>query len=184
MLRFLGLLSVFLVAGCATLSKEDCARGDWASLGLTDGRAGEPSSRIDEHQKACREYGIALDEEAYLAGREQGLQAYCQLDNAFQIGLSGKPYQHVCPPSIDGLFAHYHATAFAVQAGRAELDRLDNDLAGKERDLYDKKLSDKDQLRIRDNIRELDRKRDRLRDDLYHQQRELDTLRREASSYR
>jgi hypothetical protein len=184
MLRFLSLLSVLLVTGCATLSREDCSRGDWASLGINDGRTGEPSSRLDEHQKACMEYGIAVNQEAYLTGREQGLQDYCQLDNAFQIGLSGKPYHHVCPPSIDGLFGHYHSAAFALQQDRAELERLDTDLAGKERDLYDKKLSDKDQLRIRDNIRDLDRKRDRLRSDLYHHERELDTLRREASSYR
>lgn len=184
MQRLLSVLVVLLVAGCATLSREDCARGDWAGLGLNDGRAGEPGSRFDEHQKACREYGIAVDQEAYLSGRDQGLQDYCRLDNAFQIGLSGKPYHHVCPPSIDGLFAHYHATAFALQQERAELDRLDNDLAGQERDLYAKKLSDKEQLRIRDHIRDLDRQRDRLRDDMYHHERELDNLRREAGAYR
>lgn len=184
MYRLIGVLGLLLLNGCATLSQEDCIRGDWFGLGITDGRNGQTMSRIDDHRKACFEYGIAVNDQAYLAGRDQGLREYCQLDNAFRVGLNGEQYRHVCPPSIDGVFAHYHSAALAVHEDRAELDRLDSEISRREYDLYDKKLSDKDRLRIRQDIRDLDRKRERLRDDLYYHERQLDDLRREASSYR
>jgi len=182
--RLLGWLGVFAFTGCATLSQEECLRGDWFGLGMNDGRTGQAIGRLDEHHKACFEYGIAVNNDAYFAGREQGLRDYCQFDNAFKTGLNGEQYRHVCPPSIDGIFAHYHSAALAVHQDRADLERLDGELASRERDLYDKKLSDKERARIRQDLRELDRKRERLRDDLYYHERQLQDLRREAGSYR
>ena len=181
---FLGWLSILALAGCATLNQEECRRGDWYALGVSDGRGGQTTDRLDEHQKACADYGIFIAPDPYFAGREQGLREYCQFDNAFRIGLQGEPYRHVCPPSIDGLFTHYHAAALAVYEDRAELDRLDSNLNSKERDLYDRKLSDKDRSRLRQDIREMDRSRERLRDDLYYHERQLENLRKEAGSYR
>lgn len=182
--RISWLLSLIVLTGCATLSQEDCRRGDWYGLGIKDGLAGETGGRLSEHAKACYEYGIAVGNDAYLAGREQGLREYCRLENAFAVGLNGRPYHHVCPPAIDGLFAHYHASAYAVHEDRAELDRIDSELSGQESRLQDKKLNDRERARIRDEIRDLDRKHDRLRDDLYYRERQLDDLRREAQAYR
>ena len=182
--RITGILSLIVLTGCATLSKQDCMQGDWYGVGSKDGHAGETSSRLSDHIKACNEYGIAVDNNAYMAGREQGLKDYCRLENAFIVGLNGQPYHHVCPPNIDRLFAHYHSTAFTVHEDRAELDQLDNDLSSKESQLRDKKLSEKDRSRIRDDIRGLDRQCDRLRDDLYFHERQLDNLRHEAQTAR
>lgn len=184
MRHLLGILSFIVLSGCATLSQEECVRGDWFGLGVNDGRTGETMTRLDAHQKACMEYGIAVNSETYFAGREQGLRDYCQLDNAFRIGLSGQPYHHVCPPSIDGLFTHYYSAAYFVYEDHAELQALDNELSSKENYLHDKKLTDKDRARIRNEISDLDRRRYRLRDDLYYHERQLDDLHREANSYR
>lgn len=184
MRRVVGSLSLIAFTGCATLSQEDCRRGDWYGLGIKDGLAGEPSGRLYEHSKACYEYGIAVQNDTYLAGREQGLRDYCRVDNAFTVGLNGNSYHHVCPPAIDGLFGRYHAAAYAVHKDRAELDSIDSELSSKENQLRDKKLSDRDRHRIRDDIRDLDRKHDRFRDELYYHERQLDDLRREAQTYR
>jgi hypothetical protein len=184
LLRLTGLLCVIFLSGCATLSQEECRRGDWFGLGVRDGLAGETRSRLSDHIKACFEYGIAINNQAYFAGREQGLHDYCRIDNAFDVGLSGRQYQHVCPPSIDGLFGHYHSAAFTVYEHRAELDRLDQDISNKESRLHDKKLSDKDREQIRSDLWDLDRRHHHLRDDLYYHERQLDDLRREARFYR
>jgi len=175
---------VILLSGCATLSQEDCRRGDWFGLGVRDGLAGENRGRLSDHVKACYEYGIAINNVAYFAGREQGLRDYCRIDNAFSVGLNGQRYQHVCPPSIDGLFGRYHSAAFALYEHRAEVDRLDREIYNKESRLHDKKLSDKDRERIRFELRDMDRRYHYLRDDLYYHERQLDDLRREAQVYR
>ena len=184
MLRLTGFLSIIFLTGCATLSQEECVRADWFALGANDGHAGQPISRLSEHATACSDYGITVNDPAYLAGREQGLQAYCQLNNAFETGLNGQTYYHVCPPPVDVLFRRYHAAAFAVHEDRYNLERLDDELSSKESQLRDKKLADDKRAKIRDDIRDLDRKRDRLRDDFYYHQRQLDDLRQEARSYR
>lgn len=184
MQRIIAFFTVAVLGGCATLSREECARGDWFGLGIDDGRAGETMSRLNDHQKACFEYGISVNNEAYFAGREQGLTDYCQLDNAFRVGLSGHRYHHVCPPAIDSTFEHYHSAAFAVYEDRTEMESLDNELSSSENYLHDRKLTDKERARVRNDIRDLDRKRDRLRDDLYYHEQQLDNLRREANSYR
>lgn len=179
-----GFVCAIFLSGCATLSEEDCRRGDWFGVGIRDGRAGEISSRLSDHVKACYEYGIAINNEAYFSGREQGLHDYCRIDNAFSVGLSGHRYQHVCPPSIDGLFGRYHSAAFAIYEHRAELDRLDQEISSKESSLHNKKLNDGDRKRIRSDLRDMDRRYHYLRDDLYYHERQLDDLRREAQSYR
>ena len=179
-----GFLSVLFLTGCATLSQEQCVRGDWFGLGIHDGYNGEPISRLSDHINACLEYGVTVNNQNYFAGREQGLKAYCQLDNAFTTGLNGQAYHHVCPQQIDALFSRYHYAAFSVHQDHATLESLDNQLSGKERSLHDKKLTDDRRNRIRDDIRDLDRRRDRLRDDLYYHQRQLDDFRYEAQQYR
>ncbi|MDO9239411.1 DUF2799 domain-containing protein [Methylicorpusculum sp.] len=179
-----GILSLIVLTGCATLNKQDCMHGDWYGVGSKDGLAGETSNRLSDHIKACNEYGIAVDNNAYMAGREQGLRDYCRLDNAFTTGLNGQPYHHVCPPHIDSVFANYHSTAYKVHEDQAELDKIDNDLSSKESQLRDKKLSEKDRSRIRDDIRSLDRQRDRVRDNLHLHERQLDYLRHEARTAR
>lgn len=175
-----GLLLITFLAGCATLSREDCARGDWFGVGVIDGRAGHPVSLFYKHQQACAEYHIDVDKTAYLAGHQQGLEAYCQLDNAFQTGLDGRAYHHLCPPGIDALFARYHEAGFRVHQVRSSLEKVDRELASKEKALLDEELKDKARKRLRRQIKALDRKRERLLDDLsYHEQR-FDDLWREA----
>ncbi|WP_157200441.1 hypothetical protein [Methylomonas lenta] len=41
--------------------------------------------------------------------------------------MSGQQHYPVCPPSIDGLFAHYHSAAFDVHENQTVLESLDNE---------------------------------------------------------
>ncbi|WFP50191.1 DUF2799 domain-containing protein [Methylomonas sp. EFPC3] len=178
------LLGLLFDSGCASLSREDCLRGDWFGVGIRDGLGGEPGARLADHADACREHGIVVDQAAYFAGRDQGLRDYCRLDNAFTEGLNGRGYQHVCPPAIDSQFARYNAAAYAVYEDRNELDQLQSDLSDKESRLRDSKLTDKERDRLRSELRDLDRHYDHHRQDLYFHERQLDDMRRELSGYR
>ena len=169
-----------LLTGCATLSHEQCQRGDWYGLGVADGQLGQPASRIDQHQNACAEYGIIPDNRQYMEGRAQGLAEYCRLDNAFETGLRGQRYQGVCPPAVDGLFDRYNASAYEVYRLRRELDSVNDTLTSLESRLLGRSLSDEDRRTIRSEIREMDRHRDRLRDDLHFSELQLDRMEDEA----
>ncbi len=180
MKTFCFLCLTLMLTGCATLSREQCQRGDWYGLGVADGQLGQPASRIDQHLRACAEYGITPDNRQYMEGRAQGLAEYCRLDNAFETGLRGQRYQGVCPPAVDGLFDRYNASAYEVYRLRRELDSVDDSLTSLESRLMDRSLTDENRRSIRSDIRELDRHRDRLRDDLHFSELQLDRMEDEA----
>jgi len=175
-LQRMALLITAFLSSCASLSREECLYGDWFALGVQDGRAGQVASQVVFHQDACKNYGVKVDKARYLAGREQGLQQYCQLNNALDTGLRGQRYQAVCPAQIDADFRYYNETAYQVYESRSALKSLDSSLSDKENSLTDKKLSDKQRQNIRSQIRRLDDERRVLRDDLYNAERQLDRL--------
>ncbi|MDQ7091540.1 MAG: DUF2799 domain-containing protein [Methylococcales bacterium] len=170
------IVTLLSTSGCATLSREDCMQGAWFDLGLSDGRRGKTFTRLGQHQKACLDYGIHIDNEQYNQGRDVGLKDYCQLDNAIDMGLRGHRYQSVCPPETHAVFLRYNQAAYDVYRCQEDLEGLDDDLYDKENSLLNNKLTDDDRSQIRVDIRDLDRERQRIRDDLYSRERRLESL--------
>lgn len=165
-------LSVVL-AGCATMSPEECQRANWADLGLQDGLAGQSMSMLDARMQDCTKAGVGVDTGHYVTGRAQGLQIFCRLENAIPLGLNGGNYEGVCPPMIDAEFRRRFAMGRAVYNLRSEVSRLDahsdslqQQLRKADRD-EDKRVreADKDDDRRRIH-REFDEHRNRLRDEL------------------
>lgn len=171
-----------VLAGCATLSKEQCRQGDWYGLGVADGRSGAPLDRMESHRRACAEYAVTLDERQYREGRDHGLREYCRWDTAFAAGLEGKRYQHVCPPAIDATFDHYNRSAYEIYLLKGEIDSVSNQMTSIEHRLQDKGLSTDRRYELRQDLRELDRRYDQLRSDLFSSQRYLDHLMQESRS--
>jgi len=108
MKNLIGIISVMavllIVAGCASVSKEDCLVTDWYELGRTDGRMGKNRTALQGRAKACLEHGISADRQAYYAGHDQGLKSYCTEQNGFDLGQKGLPFNTVCPLQLDAGF--------------------------------------------------------------------------------
>lgn len=170
------LIGLLILAGCATLSKEECLSGNWRELGMKDGLNGEPAARIEEHRKACTEHGIRPDENQYLAGREEGLQEYCQIDNAFKSGLKGRRYNGVCPLDIHMLFMRYNNAAYAVYTTRKDIQNNHDSISAAQNRLGNKKTSESSRNHIRRDIQKMESELDDLRNKLRDQERELDRL--------
>jgi hypothetical protein len=90
-----------LLGGCTSMSAEECSVLDWRSVGYEDGVAGLPGSHIGQYRKACAKHGVGTDLAAYQAGREMGLQEYCQPANGYRVGARGDVYQGVCPAALE-----------------------------------------------------------------------------------
>ena len=89
--------SVYLLSGCATLSKQECTIGDWQTIGYNDGVAGYHSDRLASHTKACAKAGVAPDYQSWERGRQSGLKQYCTVNNAYNVGRRGRQLNTVCP---------------------------------------------------------------------------------------
>jgi hypothetical protein len=98
-------LSTLLLGACAAkMSRDECRTVDWRTVGYEDGVAGQPGDRIGEHRRACAEYGVTPDLNAYLTGRTAGLREYCQPHNGYRAGANGYTYFDTCPADLAEAF--------------------------------------------------------------------------------
>lgn len=158
--------AAILLAGCASLDEGQCRNGHWDDIGLADGTAGLGVDRLNDHRKACAEFGIAPDPGAYLLGRERGLQRYCTPTNAVQEGLAGRPYRGVCPIDLEPRFSALHGAALAVNRARGAVEATNHEILQVEQGLRSDKITPEQRSQLRDELRRLD-----LR--LLHQRNEL-----------
>ena len=125
-------IAFLLLSGCASMSPQQCLRGDWTGQGLSDGLEGLPLSRLTDHAKACAKSGVAPDEALYRQGREQGLAGYCTPDHAFLVSRLGEHYRGVCPPDSEPAVLTAFANGGLVHSFETRLTLLTMEIANTE----------------------------------------------------
>ena len=120
------LAAALALAACATLNESECRTADWFQLGARDGVDGAARTRIEDHRKACAEFGLPADDAAWFQGYEAGLQDYCTEANGYRVGRRGGYYGRVCPATEERAFLDAYALGretYDVEREIAELDR-------------------------------------------------------------
>ena len=114
-------LLVLVLQGCATLGRDECQVADWRLIGYQDGVQGKPASTIGTYREDCAKHAVVPDLDAWQAGRVQGLQEYCKVDNAFRLGRSGHDYPAVCPEPSTPAFRAAYEDGRAIYLARSEV---------------------------------------------------------------
>ena len=158
-----------------------CSVADWRQIGFQDGSNGRPPEVFVDRQQACVIAGYGADQNAYMAGRREGLWNWCRPDRAFQLGLAGNGYGGQCPPELDGAFRDAHADGSrayqalsalrsaesAISSARSDLDDIERKIDANEAGLIASK-TDEERQRHRDELIRLrderSRQNDRLRE--------------------
>jgi Protein of unknown function (DUF2799) len=131
-----------LLAGCSSMSANECIATDWRMVGYEDGVVGYSGNRIGAYRKSCGKHGVAPDLSEYQAGREQGLREFCKPVNGFRRGARGNGYNGVCPAELDSAFMDAYqsgrqlhtlrsrvgSTVSEIDSMRNELDNIDKNL--------------------------------------------------------
>lgn len=106
--KYTGIISsvatLFILVGCATVSKEDCLVTDWFETGRMDGMHGKPRTAFHDRAKSCLEHGVNADRQAYYQGHDLGLRSYCTEQKGFELGRKGLAYQSICPLQFEEKF--------------------------------------------------------------------------------
>lgn len=179
--------SIYLLAGCATLSKQECLIGDWQAIGYNDGVAGYHSDRLASHTKACAKASVAPDYQAWERGRKLGLQQYCTINNAYNIGRRGSQLNNVCPITMANtlqvanqkgldyytLDSQLDKDNRLLDTYQSEFDKLEN---GEMLDFANEKEARARLLSLSDEIRDTKRR-------IRTTQQQLDSLNRSSSFY-
>jgi hypothetical protein len=163
-LRAVPLLMVaVLLAGCATLSEDQCRRAEWGEIGRRDGADGQRLDRLDEHAKACAKVGVVPDAPLWRAGRDDGLRSYCTAPKGREVGARGGSYSGVCEGAGEQAFQRGFSVGRQIRdlnqllaSNQSERQRALNRLAQKE-------VPDAERRQLRARLISLDVDADRLR---------------------
>lgn len=157
-----GLLLAALLAGCASMSPEQCLQADWYERGRLDGTFGEPETRLDAHRKACAEVGVVPDAALWRQGWLETVRRYCTPGHAWTIGTEGRSYQGACRDFDEPEFLRWYRAGKDVYKTRSERDARQREIEQAEKDLQ-KAKSPEERKQLRERIRRLDEEQARLR---------------------
>jgi hypothetical protein len=176
------------LAGCETMSAEECSTADWAQLGYNDANS-NGTDGFANRAESCAEKGISADNDAYRRGFEDGIRNFCQPERGFEFARRGSSFNGYCPADLDSDFRYAYADGRRVYELEQDLDeaRRNVDNAERRRDAIDQNIrAHEDQLQaatteaerrqIRGDIERLRRERRDANDDIRVAQEQLPVL--------
>lgn len=131
------------------MSKQECVTADWQAIGYEDGAAGRPVSAVSERRAVCaKKAGVTVDMAAYTAGRDEGLELYCQPSNGYAMGSRGAQYHGVCRGASERAFLAAFETGrqlFVLESNvaaiSAEIRQAHHDMRHVERSITDTEVA-------------------------------------------
>jgi hypothetical protein len=186
------------LAGCSSMSANECMATDWRTVGYEDGASGYSGDRVGKYRKACGKHGITPDLERYQAGREQGLKEFCRPMNGFRLGESGRGYHGVCPASLDGPFVEAYETgrrlytlrervddtADEIESLKVESDRLDASIASAATRILDSALTTEQKAQLLIDSKNMAERKGEIRARIPQLEAALQMHQRELDDYR
>lgn len=193
-------LLVLTLVGCAGgMSKKECLYADWRAIGYEDGAQGRDASAIGSRRVACADKAqVTPDMEAYLAGRERGLDQFCRPANGFDYGSRGYSYTGACAARDEGAFVaayekgltlyglveNYNAASRALVNANTDLDNIDHQIAHAQAALVNPVTPHPERLDHLAELKTLYTRRDKVRDAIPVLTRDVDRAEAELEDYR
>ncbi len=112
------------LGACSGMDAAECRTADWRAVGFEDGAQGRSPQYFGERRKACSEYGVAANFNAYSAGRTEGLRHFCHPYNGYRLGTKGYRYAGICPAELEPAFLTAHADGYGLYERHATLSRI------------------------------------------------------------
>ena len=128
---------VRLTSACSTMNEDQCRSADWRTVGFEDGSRGSSQSRIGDYRKACAEFGVQPDLNAYREGHDQGVRTYCTRASGFEKGEAGFTYAGVCPEDLEPEFLAGYNAGKSLKDASARILELEGQIKSIDRDIDD-----------------------------------------------
>lgn len=198
----LSLLLLAQISGCAVMSKADCEDGHWQRIGHKVGSSGDRDkyAAFTKRANICAKYDRVADQVAFDRGHEEGIEQYCDIPSAVELGTKGvSPTNSVdtCPEyDYPGFASAYragrklHELNRRVQQAQIEMDRLENDAYQYQRersqlsnDVRSGELSDQQVKYAQRRSRQLRSDISSIRNSVYYHRDRILGYQREADNY-
>ncbi|MDO6524301.1 DUF2799 domain-containing protein [Motilimonas sp. 1_MG-2023] len=95
------LFTIGLLSACANTEQQNFAtENNWYQVGTIDGQQGHLEKSSNDLKKLASSGEINLAD--YKKGYQEGLDSYCELSNAYILGVTRQYYQGVCEDRPNG----------------------------------------------------------------------------------
>jgi hypothetical protein len=190
--------SVAVLAGCNSMSAQECLSTDWRTVGYEDGVNGYAGDRIGRYRNACSEHGVTPDLSLYQTGREDGLREFCKPANGFRVGARGNGYSGVCPADLDESFVDAYQSGRQLYvlrsrvgsaqnelySMRSELDQIDRDLVSIGAKIIDPTLTAEQRAQLVVDTKHLAERKGEIKTRIPQVEHELAASQRDLDDYR
>ncbi|MCB2113050.1 MAG: DUF2799 domain-containing protein [Parvularculaceae bacterium] len=187
-------------AGCASgMSKDECLYADWRAIGFEDGAAGRDATAVSQRRVACAEKaGVTPDMQAYLSGRDEGLDQFCRPANGFDVGSRGLRYTGVCQArgetafvaayekglTLHGLVSNLDAASRALARANTDLDNVEHQIAHSQAAIVNPATPNPERIDHLAEMKTLYQRRDKIRDSIPRLARDVDFAEAELEDFR
>jgi hypothetical protein len=175
------LVALLVLNGCASMSADECVISDWHTIGFEDGLRGYTAERLGDHRKACAKHGVSPDLRAYQAGRDEGLQQFCQPSRGFSLGENGARYNGVCagylePQFMDAYRSGYHlynlrsnvsSATYQIDAKKRELDDIKEKIRSTEAALIERNKTTEERILLLADLKDFSERTGQLESEIY-----------------
>ncbi|WNO10330.1 DUF2799 domain-containing protein [Teredinibacter sp. KSP-S5-2] len=128
MLNYIQVALFILGALCAnSLFAGNCDEIDWKQRGMEEAQDGNDLNLLRKYKKTCKPKLTQNHVNSYLQGYEAGLFVFCTADNGYDIGLSGKKYNNICPDELEEDFFEGYNKGFASYRVKSRNDDIADD---------------------------------------------------------
>ena len=190
-------LATLVMSGCASMSSDECMTADWTAIGYEDGSRGYTTDQFSKHRKACADHGVTPSFTDYQAGRERGLEEFCQPGRGFNVGASGGRYYGVCsvnlePDFLDAYNAGRHLytlesnvrnASSSISSKENELKQIDEDIRKKEAALIASETTIEDRVLLLADLKRLSERTGELANEIENLYEERARHRLELENY-
>lgn len=192
------LLALAALAGCNSMSEQECLATDWRTVGYEDGVNGFAGDRIGRYRNACSEHGVTPNLGEYQTGREQGLTEFCKPVNGFRVGARGGGYNGVCPAELDQSFVDAYQSGRQLYSLRSrvgsaqdqlysmrnELDQIDHNLVSVGAQIVDPTVTHEERAQLLIDTKQLAERKGEIKARIPQLESELAVYRRDLDDYR
>lgn len=164
-------LASLMLAGCESMSPQECKVADWGRVGHADGTRGESDRRIAAYTEDCGKVGVVPNAQLYRYGWDQGIVNFCTPANGWREGLQGNSGKaSVCQGQAGYAgFTRYLDAGLQVYSTQSQMQRNARESQHLQKRLEESK-NDEEKKNLRNDLRHLDREQFRLRNQLTQQQ--------------
>ena len=108
-----------------SMTKEECQRANWSSLGYTDAFKGRLVNKFSQREEECAKFEVKASPEDYQKGFELGKIELCKPPSALDLGLKGVPnIISQCPQDFISSAKEAYEKGLKVYNANSELDKI------------------------------------------------------------